>query len=67
MYQSPDLVKVNLDVKDNFAAYASCPSDVVWSGGHVEGTCQNDGSYVSMLTLPASSIHQCYSTKNAPV
>lgn len=24
MYQSPDLVKVDLDVKDNFAAYSSC-------------------------------------------
>ena len=24
MYRSPDFVKVSLDVKDNFAAYASC-------------------------------------------
>lgn len=24
MYQSPDLVKVDLDIKDNFASYSSC-------------------------------------------
>lgn len=24
MYQSPDFVKVDLEIKDNFAAYATC-------------------------------------------
>ena len=24
MYQSPDFIKVELDVKDNFASYSSC-------------------------------------------
>lgn len=67
MYQSPDLVKVDLDIKDNFAAYAGCPADTVWAGGHVEGVCENDGGgYISMTTLPAASVYQCYSTNAQP-
>lgn len=67
MYQSPDFIKVDLDVKDNFAAYTSCPPDTVWAGGHVEGTCENTGGgYVPMSTLPASTLYQCYSTNSQP-
>ena len=65
MYQSPDLVKVDLDIKDNFASYTSCIPDVYWIGGHVEGDCLNPGTSVSMLT--EADLKLCYSTRNAPV
>jgi len=46
MYQSPDFIKVELDVKDNFASYSSCyrKSWIVLTNNElvVSGICKID-------------------------
>ena len=59
MYQSPDLIKVNLDVKDNFAAYASC-IERVWTTD-LNGTCDQPGYvFQTWSQLYPADPYTCY-------
>ncbi len=62
MYQSPDFIKVELNVKDDFASYDSCPADYsgqyMWTG---EG-CQD--YFDPKVLMGGYASHQCYSTLN---
>ncbi len=67
MYQSPDFVKVDLDIKDNFAAYSSCyrmsgagqvVSEAIVGAGVI---CRQ---YEVITYQPAETDYQCFLGKN---
>ena len=69
MYQRPDFVKVDLDIKDNYAAYTSCTADI---GGYFnqndsEGphpcSFPNDGTTYNLAVVNPSI---CYTTHDMP-
>ena len=63
MYQSPDLVKVNLEIKDNFAAYTTTCIENTYTSMAV-GACDvpTDPSYnfIRFTQQFPSSPHECY-------
>lgn len=62
MYQRPDFVKVNLDVKDNFAAYTTCyrKNWTVLSNYETGGTNTGCTSDTIMQYGSAEDDFQCY-------
>ncbi|MBR2732338.1 MAG: hypothetical protein IKD72_10195 [Clostridia bacterium] len=67
MYQRPDFVKVDLDVKDNFAAYSKCYRNS-WTGYTnnelvvPDGLCEID----RVITYASGETdYQCFLGKNS--
>ena len=66
MYTKPDFVKIDFNIKDNFAAY-DCPYNVRWDGNLTQGSCTNPGDITSTYVVEyESAFWQCYSELDAP-
>jgi len=65
MYQSPDVIKVKVNVEDVFASYGGgCPEDHWAYQTLTGGTCRDvDTDSFFTATYPTNP-HQCYSTLN---
>ena len=60
MYQKPDLVKVDLEIKDNFAAYKNCDYTI---GYLFSSTCDGDpGQYVDAPQGVGFDASNCWTT-----
>lgn len=62
MYQSPDFVKVNLAIKDNYAAYQTCiehtmTNDIV---GHCDVVGDPTYDFTTYSQLWPENVYQCY-------
>ena len=65
MYQKPDFVKVNLEVKDNFAAYQTCDATVGYMFS-ISTPCDGNPSY--FFNAPQGigfSAENCWTTPSA--
>ena len=65
MYQSPDVIKVKVNVEDVFASYSGCPEDWKQLIDHTEVGC-SDYSYAATYTQLLTVTMQCYSVELAP-
>lgn len=65
MYKSPDFIKVDVSVKDNFAAYSkACPADYSGSWMWTGLECKD---YYDPNALVAGGVpSNCYSSMNMP-
>lgn len=63
MYQSPDFVKVDLDIKDNFASYSSCYR-MSGAGQVVSENIVGEGNICRVNEVityqPADNEYQCF-------
>lgn len=65
MYQRPDFVKVNLEIKDNYASYSSC-IERTWTSD-ISGHCDVPGdptyNFTRFTVEFASNPWECYNDK----
>lgn len=62
MYQSPDFIKVELDVKDNFASYSSCYKNSWMVLTNNEMVVPNGVCSIDLISTYASDVsdYQCF-------
>lgn len=63
MYNKPDFVKVDLEIKDNFAAYTHCDEDWEYRQRWTGSGCRED-EYQYFYTQRETAAWQCYTTSN---
>ncbi|MBQ9673100.1 MAG: hypothetical protein IJV39_00550 [Ruminococcus sp.] len=67
MYSKPDFVKVDLEIRDNFAAYNSCPYDESGENAWTMtayGNCKEYEHGQNLIEAYPSASWQCYSSYN---
>ena len=72
MYQAPDLIKVDINVSDSFAAYgAACPMDdettVRWTAPCSPADPNYSYTYKTYVADNPGAEWQCYSQEFAPM
>lgn len=68
MYKKPDFIKVNIDIKENFANYTQCMANKDWGGGQftTATTDCSDGNqwYGIAASQGGSANEQCWIIRN---